>query len=436
MIKRFILPMVLLIAALPARAEVQIQEVTSPGGLTAWLVEDHSIPFTALELRFRGGARLDSPQAAGATNLMVGLLEEGAADLDSRGFARATEELAAGFSYDLSDDFVSVSARFLSENRDQAIALLRDSLIAPRFDQDAVDRVRQQVLSGILSDEKNPRDIAAQSFRTLIYGDHPYARPQSGSTASVTALTREDLLVAHQNALTRDRVYISAVGDITPADLAAVLDTVLGDLPAKGPALPAPAKLNFPGGTHVTEFETPQSVALFAQPGIAQEDPDFFAAYILDLILGGGSFESRLMQEVREKRGLTYGVYSYLVDKDGASLWMGSVASGNERIAQAIQVIRGEWQKLLATGVTEDDLANAKTYLTGAYPLRFDGNATIAKIMVGMQTSGMPIDYMVTRNDRVNAVTMEDMRRVAKRLLDPAALTFVVVGQPQGLPAN
>lgn len=139
------------------------------------------------------------------------------------------------------------------------------------------------------------------------------------------------------------------------------------------------------------------------------------------------------MEEVREKRGLTYGVYSFLADKDQAKLWMGSVASANDRVAQAVSVIRDEWAKAAEDGVTAEELQDAKTYLTGAYPLRFDSNASIANIMVAMQMDNMPIDYIATRNDRVNAVTLEDINRVAKRLLDPEALTFVVVGQPVGL---
>jgi zinc protease len=436
MILRAIFTLVVSVIALPAWAEVDIQEVRSDGGFTAWLVEDHSIPFTALELRFRGGAVLDEPGKKGATNLMVGLLEEGAGDLDAREFAAATERLAARFSYSVSDDFVSVSAKFLSENKDQALALLRDSLISPRFDEDAVERVRQQVLSGIRSDQKSPSDLASQALRRLIYGDHPYGQVKDGTIDSVSALSRDDMLTAHQNALVQDRLYVSAVGDITPEQLSALMDELFMDLPKTGPALPKAAQLNFPGGAHVEPFETPQSVALFVQPGLDREDPDFFPAFILDLILGGGSFDSRLMTEVREKRGLTYGVYSYLVDKEAAQLWMGSVASGNDRIAQAIEVIQGEWQKLVDDGVSAQELKDAKTYLTGAYPLRFDGNGTIANIMVAMQTDGMPIDYIATRNEKVNAVTLEDVNRVAKRLLDPEALTFVVVGQPKGLMAN
>lgn len=419
--------------ALPARAAVDIQEIETSGGIKAWLVEDHSIPFVALELRFRGGGLLDVPEKRGATNLMVGLLEEGAGDMNARGFAKAAEALAASFNYNIKDDSISVSARFLTENRDQAVALLRDSLVNPRFDQDAVDRVRAQVVSIIQSNDKDPRDLASKAFDTLVFGDHPYGSSLNGTVESVTALTRDDIVTAHKLALTRDRVYVSAVGDISADELKFLLDALMEGLPATGLPLPDPPTLNLPGGVQVVEFDTPQSVAMFAQPGVDRDDPDFFAAYLLNHILGGGGFESRLMDEVREKRGLTYGVYSYLADKEGAQLWVGSVSSANGRIAEAIDVIRAEWARIADRGVTEDELRHAKTYLTGAFPLRFDGNGPIANIAVGMQMQGLPADYITNRNDMVNAVTIEDVNRVARERLDPDKLTFVVVGRPEGV---
>ncbi|WP_299847205.1 pitrilysin family protein [uncultured Roseovarius sp.] len=430
---RFVFAFVALFAALPASAEVEIQELTTPGGINTWLVEDHSIPFVALELRFRGGAALDLPGKRGATNLMMALLEEGSDGLDSRGFARAVEGLAASFKYDTGDDVVSVSAKMLSENRDEAAALLRASLIQPRFEQADLDRVRGQVISIIQSDLKDPRDISARAFDTLVYGDHPYGSSRNGTLESVAALTREDIIAAHQNALALDRVYVSAVGDITAGELTVLLDDLLGGLPAEGAPMPGYAETNLPGGIKVVDFDTPQSVATFAQPGIDRDDDDFFAAYILNHILGGGGFESRLMTEVREKRGLTYGVYSYLLDMDSAQVWMGSVSSANDRVAEAIEVIRAEWERIREDGVTEAELNDAKTYLTGAYPLRFDGNGPIANIAVGMQMEGLPTDYIARRNDKVNAVTLEDINRVAKELLDPDSLTFVVTGKPEGL---
>lgn len=433
---RTLLTLLLLLGALPARAGVDIREVTSPGGIDAWLVEDHALPFVALELRFRGGASLDPAGKRGATNLMVALLEEGAGERDARAFARATETLAARFGYDTGDDAVSVSARFLTEDRQESVDLLRDSLIDPRFDPDALERVRAQVQSVIRSNSTDPRQIAARRFDALVFGDHPYGAPLNGTAQSVAALTRDDMRAAHDAALARDRVYVSAVGDITPEDLGALLDHLLGDLPASGAPLPGPADVNLPGGVAVEPFDTPQSNVLFAQPGIKRDDPDFFAAYVLNHVLGGGGFESRLMTEVREKRGLTYGVYSYLADKDAARLWMGSVASANDRVADAIDVIRAEWARIHENGVTGKELQDAKTYLTGAYPLRFDGNAPIARIAVSMQMDGLPPDYIVNRNDMVTAVTLEDANRVARERLDPAALTFVVSGRPEGLDAT
>jgi zinc protease len=422
-----------LIAALPARAEVDIQSVTSPGGITAWLVEEPSIPFVALEIRFRGGASLDDPEKRGAINLMTGLLEEGAGEMDARNFSRAQEELATSLGFDASRDSVSISARFLTENREASIALLRAALHTPRFDQDAIDRVRGQVLSIIESDKKDPDDIASRTFAEIAYGDHPYAHPVNGTTESVMALTRDDILAAHKSVFALNQIYVGAVGDITPETLGTLLDDLLGGLPQTGAPKPPRADVDIPAGVTVVDFPTPQSVAVFGHDGISQSDPDFFAALILNQVLGGGSFESRLMNEVREKRGLTYGVYSYLASRDLADVYMGSVSSSNDRIGEAINVIRDEWTKAAENGVTQEELDAAKTYVTGAYPLRFDGNGPIANILVGMQMLGLPIDYIPTRNDKVEAVTLADVKRVAGELLDPANLHFVVVGQPEGL---
>ncbi len=417
----------------PARAAVDIQEITSPGGIEAWLVEEHSIPFTALEIRFKGGASLDAPGKRGAINLMTATLEEGAGDLDARGFAEAREALAAQFSYDVYDDEMSISAQFLTENRDEAVALLKTSIDDPRFDQDAVDRVRQQVLSIIRSNQTDPNEIAQAEFDARTFGDHPYATSSDGTVESVEGLTREDMFDAKNRVMAKDRLYVSAVGDITANELGDLLDELLGDLPETGAEMPDAAPWNLEPGIHVVPFETPQSVAMFGHPGIDRDDPDFFAAYLLNQILGGGNFSSRLMEEVREKRGLTYGIYSYLVPKDYADLYLGQVASANDSMAEAIEVIRAEWQRIHDTGVTEAELSDAKTYLTGAYPLRFDGNARIAGILVGMQITDLSPDYVNTRNAKIEAVTPEDITRVAKRLYRPEELSFVVVGQPEGL---
>ena len=431
--KRLILALFLMVAPLAARAEIEIQEVTSPGGIDAWLVEEQSIPFAALEIIIDGGASLDEPGKRGATNLMMGLLEEGAGDMDARAFQTAREGLAASYGFDAYDDSVVITARFLTENRDQAVELLRKALTEPRFDQDALDRVRAQVQSIIRSDSTDPNAIAGAAFDAAAFGDHPYGSDINGTAESVSALTRADIITAHRNALVRSRVHVGAAGDISAQELGILLDDLLGALPEEGPVLPEPVAFGLDGGTTVIDFETPQSVALFGHEGLERDDEDFFAAYILNEILGGRGVQSRLMEEVREKRGLTYGVYSYLVPKDYAALYLGSVASANDRIAQAIAVIRDEWARMAQEGVTAEELEAAKTYLTGAYPLRFDGNAAIAGILAGMQATGLPPDYVENRNAYVEAVTLDDINRVAGELLNPEGLHFVVVGQPEGL---
>jgi zinc protease len=423
----------LLALATPTLAEVPIQSVTSEGGITAWLVEDHEIPFTALEIRFKGGASLDAPGKRGATNLMMATLEEGTGDMTSRDFAKASEALAAQFGFDAGNDSVSVSAQMLTENRDEAVALLRRALIEPSFPQDAVDRVRGQVRSIIDSNATDPSDIAGETFSAMAYGDHPYGSSLNGTQESLAALTREDLVEAKARVMARDRLYVSAVGDITPEALGTLLDDLLGALPETGAPMPEDAKLALTGGVTVVPYDSPQSVVVFGHEGIGIDDPDFFAAYVANQILGDGGFSSRLMDEVREKRGLTYGVSSYLVPRDHAKMWQGSFASSNEKVAEAIDVIRAEWRKMSEGPVTDKELDEAKTYLTGAYPLRFDGNGTIAGILVGMQMDGYAIDYPAGRNAKIEAVTAEDVARVSKRLLDADALRFVVVGSPIGL---
>ena len=419
--------------ALPAQAQMNIQEVTSPGGITAWLVQEPGIPFTALEIQFKGGTSLDAPAKRGAVNLMTALIEEGAGDLDAQGFANARDDLAASFQFTSSLDSVGISAKFLTENRDQAVALLRQAIISPRFDPDALERVRGQVLSGLRANEKDPDALAPLAFNALAFGDHPYGSSGDGTIASVTALTRDDILAAHKGALARDRIYVAAAGDISAADLGMLLDTLLGDLPATGTPLPPRAALKLTGGVTVQDFPTPQSTVFFGHGGITRDDPEFFAAYILTEVLGGGRFTARLMTEVREKRGLTYGIGTYLNPMDQAELMIGQFSASNDKVAEAIKVIRAEWAKMLANGLTDQELAATKTFLTGSYPLRFDGNGPIASILVGMQMEGLPIDYATTRNAQIEAVTLADIKTIAARLLHPDGLRFVVVGQPVGV---
>ncbi|WP_372801900.1 M16 family metallopeptidase [Paracoccus seriniphilus] len=423
----------LAVLAVPAHA-IDIQQVTSPKGVEAWLVEDHSIPFVALKLDFKGGASLDAPGKRGAINLMTATLEEGAGKLDATEYAQALEDLGARLNFDVSDDSLGISMQALTENRDEAAGLLAQALAQPRFDDSAVERVRAQVQAIIRSEASDPQSIAAKEMARQAWGDHPYGSSINGTPDSVAALTRKDLVTAKNRVLARDRVVVGAAGDITPEELGLMLDKILGGLPEKGTApLPERAELQLTGGVTVIDWDSPQTIVSFAGPGLPIDDPDYFAAYVANHILGGGGFSSRLMEEIREKRGLTYGVGTGLATGIYGQTWRGGMAGSNATTGQAIDLIRAEWDRMRQEGVSEQELADAKTYLTGEYPLRFDGNGKIASILSGMQLIGLPIDYIDTRNARVEAVTADDVKRVSQRLLKSDELRFVLVGRPEGV---
>ena len=427
---------VTLALAAPVRAAVDIQEVTSPSGFKAWLVEDHGIPFTALEVRFRGGTSVDPMNKRGAVNMMTALIEEGTGELDSVRFAEARDSLASSFLFSSDPDGVTVSAQFLTEKRDKAVDLLRQAITAPRFDADAIERVRGQILSNLRSSAKDPKDIAKRTFNAQAFGDHPYATAPDGTEDSIKTLTRDDLLAAHKATVARDRIYVAAAGDITPEELGKMLDTLFGNLPETGAPLPERAPFNLTGGTTIIDYPGPQSMVIWGEQGIKRNDPDFFAANILNEIIGGSRFSARLMTEVREKRGLTYGIGTSLDTYDQAEVLRGRANIPNIKVKEAIEVIKAEWEKLATEGITAEELAAIKTYLTGAYPLQFDGNGPLATIMVNMQMIGLPSNYPKVRNDMVNAVTLEDANRVAAEMFRPENLRFIIVGQPEGIKTN
>ncbi len=426
---------VVLLALLPLRAlALDVVQATSPAGQGYWLVQDHSLPFVALELDFRGGASLDPEGQRGAITLMTGLLEEGAGDLDAQGFAEAAEALAAQFSFNVDDDVLSIGARMLTDRREESVALLAQALAAPRFDADAVERVRAQVVQAIRAGQKDPSTLASLDMARQAWGNHPYGSSTLGTEASVAALTVADLRAAKDRVMSRDHAIVAVVGDIDAAAAGAMVDRLLAGLPATGAPMPPRVAMAPGGGTTVIDWDSPQSVVLFGQPGLALDDPDYFPLMVAAQVLGGAGFTARLMDELREKRGLTYGVAAHLVSRPFGDSWMGGFSSANEKTAEAVGLLRDEWARMAREGVSEAELEAAKTYLTGAYPLRFDGNATIASILAGMQLVGLPASYIETRNAQVNAVTAADVARVAGRVMGP--LRVVVAGRPVGLAAD
>ncbi len=424
------------LAIAPASAQddtSRIKEVTSPGGITAWFVQEPAIPIVTVQIAFDGGARLDEKGKEGAVNLAAGLIEEGAGDMDNQEFAARLDDLSSSIGFSAGRDGFSVSVSSLSENIGETMDLLHIALTEPQFTDEAIERVREQVLSNLRSQAKDPQAQASRHWYAGVFGDASYATPVAGTKESVTALTRDDLVAAYDRMVARARMKIGVVGDIDTDALVSLMDTTFGDLP-EGEALDrTPVPVRETGGLVVIEEDVPQSAVVLGHRGILRDDPDYITAYVMNYVLGGGGLTSRLTDEVREKNGLAYSVYSYLYPLDRAGLYMGGVATANARVAKSLELIRQEWARMAEGGLTQEELDAAKTYLTGSFALRFDSNAKIASFLVGAQSANLPIDYIDTRNGLVEAVTLEDVSRVAGRLLKPDDLFVVVVGKPEGM---
>ncbi len=418
--------------AAPALATT-IERVVSPGGIEAWLVHESAVPMIAIDFAFVGGAAQDAPGKGGTASLVASLLDEGAGDLDAKTFHARLERKAIELGFQAERDTLRGTLRTLTENKDEAFEYLRLAVTQPRFDQSDVEVIRAQILSMLRRATTSPTDIANLRWWQVAFADHPYGRPVNGTLESVPTVTIADLKDYTHRVLGRGNLKVAVVGDIDAKTVKVMLDRVFGGLPAQPELKPVPnVSPQGLGRRIVVKVDVPQAVLAFGGPGIARKDPDFMAAYIVNHILGGGAFSSRLYQEVREKRGLAYSVYDSLVWLNHSALFLGGTATRADRAGETLDVIDKEIHRLADEGPTADELAKAKAYLKGSFVLNLDTSSKIAALLVQLQLDGLGIDYFTRRPEMINGVTLEDARRVAKRMLDTGMLV-TVAGRPEGI---
>jgi zinc protease len=419
---------------MPRAAAMPIERVTGAGGVEAWLVEDHSVPVVTLRFAIPGGAALDPPGKEGTAAMAASLLDEGAGTYDSSAYHRRLDDLAGELSFTAGQDEFGGSLRMLKRNLAATAELLRVALAEPRFDADAVERIRGETVALLARQAHNPRSLAGRLWMRDAFEDHPYGKDSTGTAASVAGITPADLagfVAAHVH---RKGLVIGAVGDITAAELSRLIDQVFGGLPPGDSSVAIPeTSPGDSGALVVRRTAVPQSSVSFGQAGPKRDDPDWYAAFVLNDIIGGGGFRGRLMKEIRDKRGLAYGVSTGLVPYRHTGLILGSIATENSRVAESIALIRAEWQRMRDDGPTAAELRDAQTYLAGSFPLSLDSTRHIAAVLIQMQLDKLGIDYLDRRPGLIGGVTLEEARAVARRLFDPAKLSFAVVGDPAGL---
>jgi zinc protease len=419
--------------ATSSKASTEVERVVSEGGIEAYLINEPSIPILSLSLHFKGGSALDPEGKEGLAYMVSGLLDEGAGDLDSQAFRTELEDKAIRLSFDATRDAFTGQLKTLTTHRERAFELLGLALTRPRFDAEPVERIRSQIQADLRRRSEDPEYIASLSWFETAFSGHPYGRPIRGTVESIAGIEEADLRGSVDRRLARDNLVIGVAGDVTAEELEPLLDHAFGNLPADSAPFDIAEMTPEGGETVVVRKDLPQSQVMFGESGLKRSDPDFYPAYVANHILGGGGFTARLTEEVREKRGLAYSVYSYLYPLDFAPLWLGGAGTDSTRVAETVELIRKEIARMASGEVGQAELDDAKTYLTGSFPLRMTSNDRIASMLVSMQVDDLGIDYLDKRNDYIEAVTLEDLRRAARRLYDPDQLLVVVVGNPRGL---
>ncbi len=437
--KKYILPLsIAFIALIPCTSHAQekfldIQVVESKGGVRAWLVEDHSIPVIAMQFAFKGsGAKNDPQEKQGLARLASNTMDEGAGELDSQAFQKTLLNKSITLQFSSTRDHFSGQLKTLSRNKKDAFNLLKLSLSEPRFDEDAVSRMKLANKSRIHASIPNPRWIAARIQNDVLFEGHSYALNSGGTLSGLDAITKEDLHSFHQS-LGKNQLVIGVAGDIDADELAQYLEKIFGNMPDVQSKSPEQFELKNAGKTYIYEKPVPQSIIEISQNGVRRSDEDFYAAYIMNFILGQSGFGSRLMEEVREKRGLTYGIYSYFREYEETDTLQISTSTANETVTEVLNVIDEQLEMIKNSPIDETELAEAKSYLIGSLPLSLTSTDAIAAVVLSLQLDALPIDYLDQRAEFLNAVSAEEIQETAQRLLDTNSLTTVIVGQPASL---
>ncbi len=412
---------------------LKIQEITTKKGISLWLVEDDLHPIISMRFAFKGAGGInETPETQGVARILSNTMDEGAADLTSQEFQKTLSDHSVTLRFASDRDNFGGTLKTLNRHQDKAFELLKIAINEPRFDNEPLERMKQANISRIQSSKGDPGWIRARLMNDIIYNGHPYALNSGGTIRTLNTITADDLRAYHKAHLARDILTITIVGNIDAETAAKKVDEIFGALPA---GKKNTEKDDFPlqsqGKSFLYKKDIPQSMITVTLPGMDKTHPDYYALRVMNIIFGGGGFGSRLMEEAREKRGLTYGIYSGMTHKEYIDEFSISVATKNETAQEMIDLIREEMIKM-PEGVSEEEIKKAKSYLIGALSLSLTSTDNIAHVIQGMNLQEDK-QYLDHYTNNINAVTANDIIRVAKNILKPENMVIMIVGQPENI---
>ena len=424
--------LLMLNSAVSASPDIQHWETSS--GVRVYFVESHELPMVDLQLVFDAGSVRDPEGKRGLAQLTNSLLDQAAGGMNADDISFEFERLGAEISTRGAYDTASVSLRSLSDKDLLAPALdmLKIALTSPDFPEDVIERERNRILVGIQRKNQSPRTIASERFYEVIFKDHPYASPNEGTPESLSKLKRNDLVRFHSDFYVAKNAMITLVGDISLSQAESIAESVTGDLPTGS------APIYFPEVQPAVEEKiikvahpSSQVHILVGQPGMKYGDPDYFSLYVGNHILGGGGLVSRLFEEVREKRGLSYGASSYFSPRRGLGPFQASISTREDQTQEALDVLKQTIKDFVDSGPKQAELTSAKKNITGGFPLRLDSNGKISGYLSVIGFYGLPLDYLETFNKNIESVTVNDIKDAFQRRLNLDKFVTVLVGPVQ-----
>ena len=412
-------------------ADVQI--FTTEKGIKVWLVEEKNLPIISMSFAWQGGVENDAEDKQGLCRIAAAMLTKGAGQDDENAFQKKMQENAISIGFTAQRDTIYGQFRSLKDTLPIAKDMLRASLYNPRFDEDSLTRLKAETSSSLKRYQSDPDWMLSRLMMSETFSGHPYSKRSMGTLATINAITRDDLKNWHKR-LSRDQLIVSITGDITKVEASKILDDLFGDLPQRT-ELPAVLEAEIKGKQQVfiVNYNGPQSSMQLIWPGIKRSDKDWYAAQVMNYILGGGSFSSRLMSEVREKRGLTYGISSGMALFDHAATYNIQASFKNENAGEVLALVKKEIARIRDTEVSANELKAAKDYLIGAYGLSLTSTSQVAAHYLELQRQKLSVNDQQESEAALKSVTADDVQRVARRILKDEDMAAYFVGQPKGV---
>ncbi|MEW6109638.1 MAG: pitrilysin family protein [Nitrospirota bacterium] len=417
-----------------SRPAISARQIASreilPNGITLLHAERKSLPIVTVVVAIKAGSVVEPPGKAGLANLTVELLNEGTKKRSSKDISEEIEFVGGTLDASGGSDYITVTLSVLKKDLALGFDILSDIIINPAFSYDEMERLKSIIKSSIIRQKEEPHEVASKAFLKAVYGDHPYGRPVEGTEETIENITRQDIVNFHSAYYVPNNTIMSVVGDVSSNELKSLIDTYMRGwkkAEIKDPALP---DLNFSDKTRVIKIDKKitQSNIIIGHLGIKRDNPDYYAVSVMNYILGGGGSASRLMDNIRENRGLSYDVYSFFSAGKYAGNFQAGLQTKNQTANEAITEILKEMERMRTQPVTDKELEDAKAYLTGSFPLRIDTNSKIAGFLIGVEFFDLGLDYVNGYKKFINSVTKDDILRVSRKYLDPDHYILIVVG--------